>query len=128
MHSLAALVGQVFDANKLYATIASAPVEAGSADASWLVMPDADSGSLRQHVVAAHKIAPAQIELFMDCTELVEDLSRDGKLLLVREASEDPRIPDATRIDLSGEPGDPEAPRPEDLVAELLEHDRVVVW
>lgn len=92
MHSLAALVGQVFDANRLYATIASAPVEAGSADASWLVMPDADSGSLQQHVVAAHKITPDQIEQFMDCTELVDDLSKDGNLLLIREAAADHRL------------------------------------
>lgn len=92
MHSLAALVGQVFDANRLYATIASAPVEAGSADASWLVMPDADSGSLRLHVVAAHKITPAQIDQFMDCTELVDDLSKEGSMLLVREAAADHRL------------------------------------
>lgn len=92
MHSLAALVGQVFDANRLFATIASAPVEAGSADASWLVMPDTGSGSLRLHVVAAHKITPNQINQFMDCTELVDDLSRDGNLLLIREAAADHRL------------------------------------
>ncbi len=53
MHTLAALVGQVFDADRLFATIAASPVEAGSADASWLVMPDPETGTLRQHVVAA---------------------------------------------------------------------------
>ena len=92
MHSLAALVGQVFDADKLFATIASSPVEAGSADASWLVMPDPDSGTLRQHIVASHNLSPDQIEQFMDCSELVEALGDEGGGFQIREAAADHRL------------------------------------
>jgi len=92
MHSLAALVGQVFDADRLFATIAASPVEAGSADASWLVMPDPDTGSLRQHIVASHNLDPDRIEQFMDPSELVDALSDDGTGLLIREAAADHRL------------------------------------
>ncbi|MDE2995373.1 MAG: SpoIIE family protein phosphatase [Bacteroidota bacterium] len=92
MHSLAALVGQVFDTDRLFATIASAPVEAGSADASWLVMPDPESGSLKQHVVASQNIDPDHIRQYLDCTELVDALVDEGDLLLVREAAADHRL------------------------------------
>jgi len=92
MHTLAALVGQVFDADRLYATIAASPVEAGSADASWLVMPDPDTGTLRQHIVAAHNLAPDQIEQFMDCSELADTLRDTADGLLVREAAADHRL------------------------------------
>lgn len=92
MHSLAALVGQVFDADRLFVTIASSPVEAGSADASWLVMPDPESGSLRQHIVATHNVRPDQIEQYMDCSELVDALADEGDMLLIREAAADHRL------------------------------------
>jgi len=92
MHTLAALVGQVFDADRLFATIAASPVEAGSADASWLVMPDPETGTLRQHVVAAQNLSPDQIELFMDCSELVDALSEDTDGFLIREAAADHRL------------------------------------
>jgi len=92
MHSLAALVGQVFEGDRLFATIASSPVEAGSADASWLVMPDVESGTLNQQIIAAHNIAPDRIQDFMNCTELVSDMTSSGDALLIREAAADHRL------------------------------------
>lgn len=92
MHSLAALVGQVFDADRLFATIAASPVEAGSADASWLVMPDPDSGSLRHHIVASHNLTPDRIEHFMDSSDLVDALGENSTGLLIREAAADHRV------------------------------------
>lgn len=92
MHSLAHLVGQVFDAESLFATIASAPVEAGSADSSWLVMPDVKSGSLRHHVVSSHNISPDRIEELVDPALLVEELRAQGGPIVVREAPADHRL------------------------------------
>ncbi len=92
MHSLAHLVGQVFDAETLYATIASAPVEAGSADASWLVMPDPGSGSLRHHVVSSHNISPDRIGELVDSAHLVDEMTAQGDPLIIREAPADHRL------------------------------------
>jgi len=92
MHSLAHLVGQVFDADKLFASVASAPVEAGSADASWLVMPDLQSGSLRHRVVASHNISPERIEELIDSAFMVDEVSAQGGPVVVREAPADHRL------------------------------------
>lgn len=92
MHSLAHLVGQMFDAETLYATIAAAPVEAGSADASWLVMPDPSSGSLRHHVVSSHNISPDRISELVDSALLVDEMTAQGNPLIIREAPADHRL------------------------------------
>ncbi len=92
MHSLAHLVGQVFDADRLFASVASAPVEAGSADASWLVMPDPQSGSLRHHVVSSHNISPERIDELVDSALMVNEMSTEGGPVVIREAPGDHRL------------------------------------
>lgn len=92
MHSLAALVGHVFDADRLHATIAASPVEAGSADASWLVVPVMEGGRLSQQVIASHGLTTEHIERWMNPSDLVDALGHVGDSLLIREAAADHRL------------------------------------
>ncbi|MCH8276538.1 MAG: SpoIIE family protein phosphatase [Bacteroidetes bacterium] len=92
MHSLAHLIGQVFDSENLYATIASAPVEAGSAHVSWLAVPDFQSGSLRPRLVSSYKIDLEQVNARVDCQALFEEVLQSRKHLLLDHAPADRRV------------------------------------
>jgi len=92
MYSLAHLVGQVFDAERLFATVASAPVEAGSADFSWLAMPDHQTGSLDYRIVSTHNISTARISELIESDMLVDDMLVDRLPVLVQRASADHRM------------------------------------
>lgn len=92
MHSLTTLVGQVFDAEQLTATITASPVEAGSANAAWLAVADLQSGSLRPRVVATHRIHPERIDALVDTAALYADVSARGGPLLLETASADHRV------------------------------------
>lgn len=92
MHSLAHLVGQVFDSDSLYATIAAAPVEAGSARTSWLAIPDFQSGSLKPKLVSSHRIDIEQINGLVDTQALFEEVLLSRKYLLLDHAPADHRV------------------------------------
>ncbi len=92
MHSLAHLVGQVFDSENLYATIASAPVEAGSANVSWLAIRDYQSGSLRPRLVSSHKIDLDHVRGMVDSQALFEDVLLSKEHLLLDQAPADHRV------------------------------------
>lgn len=92
MSSLAHLVGQVFDVDSLYATIAAAPVEAGSADSSWLAVFDPSSGSLTPTVVATHRADPEKISRCVDMAAIMSELDRTGEALVIDEGPGDHRI------------------------------------
>ena len=92
MHSLTNLVGQVFDAQKLAATIAASPVEAGAGGAAWLALADPQSGSLRPRVVATHGITLEQVSETVDTAALYADVSGRGEHLLLDEAPADHRV------------------------------------
>ena len=92
MFSLAHLVSQVFDAEKLFVTVASAPVEAGSADFSWLAMPDHQSGTLRYKMVSAHNVTANRIEEWIDTDLLIDDLMATRNPIIIQRASTDHRL------------------------------------
>ena len=92
MHSLTDLVNQSFDPEKLYSQIAASPVEAGSAQASWLAVADLRSGSLQPHVVATHKIAPSRVDRLIDSASLFNEVSTSRVPVHLREASTDHRV------------------------------------
>jgi phosphoserine phosphatase RsbU/P len=92
MYSLAHLVSQVFDAERLFVTVTSAPVEAGSADFSWLAMPDASSGNLRYRVVGTHNVTSEQIAEWVDSDMLVENMMGEGNPIVIQRASTDHRL------------------------------------
>ncbi|NNF03579.1 MAG: GAF domain-containing protein, partial [Rhodothermales bacterium] len=92
MSSLAHLVGQVFDVESLYATIAAAPVEAGSADSSWLAILDPSSGSLTPTIAATHGADAATIARCVDLGAILSELDRTGEALVMDEAPGDHRI------------------------------------
>jgi serine phosphatase RsbU (regulator of sigma subunit) len=92
MQSLAHLVGNVFDADRLYATIAAAPVEAGSAHSSWLAIPDFRSGSLTPNLVSAHRMDISQIEKMVDSAALFEEVLQSRAALHLEHAPTDHRV------------------------------------
>jgi sigma-B regulation protein RsbU (phosphoserine phosphatase) len=92
MYSLAHLVGQVFDAEKLFVTVASAPVEAGSADFSWLAMPDHQTGSLEYRIIQTHNITAEKVSELIDSDLLVEDMLTERMPVLVQRAAADHRM------------------------------------
>lgn len=92
MQSLAHLVGQVFDADNLYATITAAPVEAGSAHVSWLAVPDFKTGSLTPSLVASHQIELDQVRKLVDSEALFDEVFLSKVPLHLEHAPTDHRI------------------------------------
>ena len=98
MQSLANLVNQAFDPSKLYASIASSPIEAGTASSAWLALSNLQSGSLKPSIVATSSIHPARVERLVDTNAIYEDVASSQTPVLLKHASADHR--------LSAQPGD----------------------
>lgn len=92
MFSMAHLVSQVFNAEKLFATVASAPVVAGSADYSWLAMPDHQSGTLQYRVMSTHNITRERLDEMVSSDQLIEELKISRVPIIVSRAATDHRI------------------------------------
>lgn len=92
MHSLTSLVSQVFDLERLAHTITASPVETGSAHASWLALPDPQSGSLRPRIAATCRISQERIEQLADTQALYEDVYCKREPVLLNQAPADHRI------------------------------------
>ena len=92
MHSLTTLVGQVFDQQRLAATITASPVETGAANAAWLALADPKSGSLRPRIVATHGITPERADALVDTAALYADVQARGERVLLEEASTNHRV------------------------------------
>ena len=92
MHSLTHLVSQVFDSERLLATIAASPVDAGTANAAWLAVPDPQSGTLRPRIVATYNIDPARAVELVDVHAFYEDIAATREPLLLEHAPADHRV------------------------------------
>lgn len=92
LQSLTNLVSQVFDFDRLVSTIVASPVEAGSAQTTWLALPDLQSGTLRPQVVAAHNITAAEVEEQTDLLALYDEVSSRREPLLLEQAPADHRV------------------------------------
>ena len=92
MHALTDLVNQAFDTEKLYSKIASSPVEAGSAESSWLAVADVQSGTLRPTLVASYKIDVGRVERLVDSASIYEEASSYGRAVLIGDVSTDHRL------------------------------------
>lgn len=92
MHSLTHLVGQVFETERLHATICASPVEAGSASAAWLAVVNLNTGSLRPHLVATHNVSAQRVLELVDLDELYADVANCREPLLLDHAPADHRV------------------------------------
>jgi len=92
LRALARLSGTVFDRDLLVDTVASAPVEAGVAEAAWLALVEPESGSLRPRIVAAHGLTPIQVKALVDVEALAEEARQKGEPVLLRNAPADHRV------------------------------------
>ncbi|MEX0821903.1 MAG: GAF domain-containing SpoIIE family protein phosphatase [Rhodothermales bacterium] len=92
MHSLTNLVSQVFDPDKLYASITATPVDAGTAQMAWLALADVRSGTLRPRIVSAYNTTVDAIEEMVDVQSLYEELDARKAPVTIDEAAADHRI------------------------------------
>jgi len=92
LQALARLSGQVFDRERLVETIASAPVEAGVAQAAWLALIEPGTGSLRPRLAAAHGLTPTQVQALTDTEGLAEEALAQGRPLVLGHAPADHRV------------------------------------
>ncbi len=92
MHSLTDLINQASDPEKLYAHIAASPVEAGSAQASWLAVADPQTGSLVPQIVATNKVTPGRVNRLIDTTAFYSEVNTSQSPLYLDEATADHRL------------------------------------
>ncbi|HET6568355.1 MAG TPA: GAF domain-containing SpoIIE family protein phosphatase [Rhodothermales bacterium] len=92
MHSLTALVSQVFDPERLVHTITASPVLTGSARAAWLALPDPQSGTLRPRIVATSHIPLLHVEHAVDTAAFFSEICLKREPILLNQAPADHRI------------------------------------
>ncbi|MCB0718151.1 MAG: SpoIIE family protein phosphatase [Bacteroidetes bacterium] len=92
IHSLTELVGQVFEPDALYSTITAAPVEAGLADASWLLMTRATEAGVVPTVESTFRISPGRLREKIDVSALYSDIQSKRKPVILGSAPADHRI------------------------------------
>ncbi len=92
MHSLASLVSQVFEPERLFASITESPVDAGTAQTTWLAMRDSRRGSLKADVVASSNIPVENVTRLVDVDAIFEEVQAKGSLIVLEEAAADHRV------------------------------------
>ncbi|MEM1095094.1 MAG: GAF domain-containing SpoIIE family protein phosphatase [Bacteroidota bacterium] len=92
MQSLTRLVSQVFDAETLYSTITSSPIEASLANTAWLVIPEVRDGAIRSRIVAATNTTPAFLNEVLDAKALYDEVSSSRETLHLAQAPADHRV------------------------------------
>ena len=91
MYSLADLVKESIDQDKLAQTVVSSVAEAHTATA-WLALPDPESGLVRARVVAAHNISPAAVESKVQVNAFYEEIASTREKVHLAEALTDRRV------------------------------------
>ena len=98
LHALAHLVDQTFDAKRLSASIAAAPVEAGSADAAWLALDGASERLIQgqttegPQVVATARLTAQQAGAQVDLGALFAEVRRTQAPLVLDYAHTAARV------------------------------------
>jgi phosphoserine phosphatase RsbU/P len=92
MHSLTSLVSQVFDPHRLNLSIVESPVEAGTAQATWLVMRDVRRGSLDPEIVATCGIEKESVAAIIEIGALHDEAFVRGEPVVLEEATADHRV------------------------------------
>lgn len=98
LQSMARLVSQAFDGERLSRTIAAAPVEAGLADAAWLALDGASERLVQgevtpgPQVVAACQISAVRAARAVDTDAFFDEVRRTHTPLSLPYASSDPRV------------------------------------
>ncbi|MEM6645052.1 MAG: GAF domain-containing SpoIIE family protein phosphatase [Bacteroidota bacterium] len=92
MQSLTRLVSQVFDAETLYSTITSSPIEASLANTAWLVIPEVRDGAIRSRIVAATNTTPAFLNEVLDAKALYDEVTSSRETLHLPQAPADHRV------------------------------------
>jgi len=92
MHSLTTLVGQVFEPERLFSSIASSPVEAGTAQKTWLALRDVRKGSLKPEIVATCDVEADDVRQYVDLNAIFDEVHSKRAPLVLEEAATDHRV------------------------------------
>jgi phosphoserine phosphatase RsbU/P len=92
MHSLTSLVSQVFDPERLNSSIVESPVDAGTAQATWLVVRDMRRGSLEPEVLATCNVPTSNAQSLVDLSSLYDEAYARSAPVLLEEAAADHRV------------------------------------
>lgn len=92
LQALTNLIGQVFERDKLVASIASSPVEAGAADKVWLALFNVTYGALSTEVVSSKGITVREAQEAVDLSALVDDVRTRREAVVIDQAPADHRV------------------------------------
>ena len=99
MQTLAGLLREVVESEKLHQWAVSTPVESGHANTAWLTVQNLESGSLTPHIVASCNIESERISELCDVTAIHNSIVQTREPVLIQDTLIDTR----TRKSKSGE-------------------------
>ena len=99
MQTLAGLLREVVESEKLHDWAVSTPVESGHANTAWLTVQNLESGSLTPHIVASCNIESMRINELCDVTAIHNSIVKTREPVLIQDTLIDTR----TRKSKSGE-------------------------
>ena len=99
MQTLAGLLREVVESEKLHQWAVSTPVESGHANTAWLTVQNLESGSLTPHIIASRNIESERINELCDVTAIYNTVVQTREPVLIQDTLIDTR----TRKSKSGE-------------------------
>ena len=99
MQTLAGLLREVVESEKLHQWAVSTPVESGHANMAWLTVQNLESGSLTPHIMASRNIESERINELCDVTAIHNAVVQTREPVLIQDTLIDTR----TRKSKSGE-------------------------
>src|SRR5690625_7426326 len=75
MHALTTLGGQVFEPERLFSSSASSPVEAGTAQKTWLALRDVRKGSLKPEIVATCDVEADDVRQYVELKAIIVEVN-----------------------------------------------------
>ena len=91
MQTLAGLLREVVESDKLHQWAVSTPVESGHANMAWLTVQNLESGSLTPHIVASRNIESERISELCDVTAIHNTVVQTREPVLIQDTLIDSR-------------------------------------
>ena len=91
MQTLAGLLREVVESEKLHQWAVSTPVESGHANTAWLTVQNLESGSLTPHIVASCNIESDRINELCDVTAIHNAIVQTREPVLIQDTLVDTR-------------------------------------
>ena len=91
MQTLAGLLREVVESDKLHQWAVSTPVESGHANMAWLTVQNLESGSLTPHIVASRNIESERVNELCDVTAIHNTVVQTREPVLIQNTLIDSR-------------------------------------